>query len=504
MVSTFTPNRQLELMATGDKTDLWGAELNTAVFTLVDQCLGSTLVIPVAAAPVSLTTTQTQNLILSFTGILTANVTVTLPAIGGFFFMKNGTTGNFTLTIASIGAGTSQILPRGYGSMLMSDGTNISNLVQPVGTFTDIAAAATVDLGTIPNGLANITGSGATITSWGATARTVQSFFLAKFNGANTITASASILTPGSTNITTAAGDVYWVWFQGAGVYRIINAMLASGHALVEASSSYVPVPQTVLSGPKDANGAPSFLPSTSVSLVLTAQGLTTTPLVVTATAGYGATGLINNIVVISTNVSWTCTASNTNYLLYDLTNLVTITSILAPIEQYGGSISTTSGQYSYDITAGQMYVGTGAGTTAVNVVKVGECVAGGTTITTSAAYAYQGYYKVPDTATTAASVATTTITHNVGTMDVAVKLAVKNVTTEWGYTAGQVTSYMMIGPGGVPIATDQYTIADRNTINTLTGGSGNAFQVLRRDNGGQGVITAANWKYTGTVRRNF
>ena len=389
MASTFTTNKHLELQGTGDNSGTWGSELNTAVFTLVDQCLGSTTSIALAASPVTLSTAQTQNLAISFTGVLTANVTVTIPAVGGFFIFLNSTTGNFTVTIASAGGGTSQILPRSYAAYFLTDGTNVYNVRQPLGIFVDVAAAASVDIGTVPNGLVNVTGSGATITNFGSTARTVQTLFYVKFNGVNTITNSASIVCPGSADITTATNDVYLVWFAGAGVYRIIGAFLASGQALVTPSSTFVSVPQTILSGPKDSSGNPSFFPTSSASLSLLSQGLTTTPLVVTCSGGYGANGLVNYIASISTNQTWTATASTTTYFGWNLQTSAVVNTTLRPLYQRGGSISTTSGQYTYDITAGQMYLGTGADTSTVRVVFLGQGVASGSAITSVVMYGY-------------------------------------------------------------------------------------------------------------------
>jgi hypothetical protein len=125
MASTYTPNTHLELQGTGDNPGTWGSELNSAVFTIIDQVLGNLQAISLSSTPVTINTAQSQNNSIQFTGALTADVTVTFPAIGRTYYLLNNTTGAHKVTIASAGAGASVVLPQGAGQFYVMDGTNI-------------------------------------------------------------------------------------------------------------------------------------------------------------------------------------------------------------------------------------------------------------------------------------------------------------------------------------------------------------------------------------------
>lgn len=165
------------------------------------------------------------------------------------------------------------------------------------------------------------------------------------------------------------------------------------------AVSIQVPVRQTVLSGPVDTNGSATFLPSTSASLNITSQNVSTgvNVLVATAAGGVNANGAINVVGQATTNLTWTgCTANQTNYLPVSILGgvLTTLTPVtLAPIYQWGGTPAVTAGRYTYNIQQGVMWLGNGSVANAVNHVIVGEVVAGASTITSTRAYAYQGRY---------------------------------------------------------------------------------------------------------------
>ena len=58
MASTYTTNLHLELQGTGDNTGTWGSELNSFVFTILDNVLGNTLLLPMSGSDLTLTTSQ--------------------------------------------------------------------------------------------------------------------------------------------------------------------------------------------------------------------------------------------------------------------------------------------------------------------------------------------------------------------------------------------------------------------------------------------------------------
>lgn len=104
----------------------WGLPLNED-FGGIDAAFGSVTTLSVTgqtATPVVLTLAQYVNMTIKFTGVLTANVTFQLPAgVGGQWVMQRATTGAFTITIASLGGGTSKILDADF-SDIVCDGVD--------------------------------------------------------------------------------------------------------------------------------------------------------------------------------------------------------------------------------------------------------------------------------------------------------------------------------------------------------------------------------------------
>lgn len=109
----FSPNRQYDLQATGTNVNTWGIVLNSN-FSIIDANLGGTLNLSVAGnSNITLTGAQAQNLIHNLTGALTGNINYTFPAQGGFFFINNATSGNFTVTAKVAGGSGGLVVPQG-------------------------------------------------------------------------------------------------------------------------------------------------------------------------------------------------------------------------------------------------------------------------------------------------------------------------------------------------------------------------------------------------------
>jgi len=127
MPSTFTPNKGLEMPASGSYNNAWAAPLNFVIDS-VDAAFGghtAILVTGVGAGTYALTQPQYLNINIEFSGVLTANLVYAVPAgVGGIWSISNGTTGSFSLTFAVTGGGTF-VLPQGQRSLVISDGTNV-------------------------------------------------------------------------------------------------------------------------------------------------------------------------------------------------------------------------------------------------------------------------------------------------------------------------------------------------------------------------------------------
>ena len=100
----------------------WGTPLNDD-FGGIDSAFGSVTTISVTgltATPVVLTLEQYRNLTIKFEGTLTDNVTFQLPAgVGGQWVMQRATVPSLnSITIASLGGGTSKILDADFSDVV--------------------------------------------------------------------------------------------------------------------------------------------------------------------------------------------------------------------------------------------------------------------------------------------------------------------------------------------------------------------------------------------------
>lgn len=125
MVSTYSPNKNLELPGNGDYVDTWNVPAN-ADFTVIDKALGSTQTYTLGSSNVTVTTSESQNLQLYLQGTLTASVTIFLPAVSGMWIINNQTTGSFTVTVKTVAVGSTGVtVTRGVRSFVAANGTNV-------------------------------------------------------------------------------------------------------------------------------------------------------------------------------------------------------------------------------------------------------------------------------------------------------------------------------------------------------------------------------------------
>jgi len=109
MASTYSDRLKLELMATGANVDSWGNVTNSNL-DVVDAFNAGYLAKSVAgSADVTLTTAnrdpsaESSNKVIEFTGALTGNIKVFVPAVENNYIFFNNTSGSFTLTVAPTG-----------------------------------------------------------------------------------------------------------------------------------------------------------------------------------------------------------------------------------------------------------------------------------------------------------------------------------------------------------------------------------------------------------------
>ena len=156
MASTFSTDLKLELMATGENAGTWGTKTNSNL-NLIQQAIAGFQAIDVAAADVTLVMTDAsisnaRNMVLKFTGTLTAARTVNLPDnIEKFYILQDATThGAFTLTFKTV-SGTGFTLDEGKIHAGFSDGTNVTEVA--LNTLGGTIGTAQIDANSITNAL---------------------------------------------------------------------------------------------------------------------------------------------------------------------------------------------------------------------------------------------------------------------------------------------------------------------------------------------------------------
>ena len=254
-----------------------------------------------------------------------------------------------------------------------------------------------------------------------------------------------------------------------------------------------VPVRQTVLSGPVDTSGFPNFLPSTAVSLSITTQGLSATPLVVAAAAGFGSKGAIDVVAKISADVIWPgLTASATNFLFIEIEDTGAVTTgatTLEPVYQQSGSRSTVSGRATFNVAEMSMTVGNDSIAEKKLRVYIGEAVTNSSSVVSTVSYAYQGKYQSTDTAISAGTY--TNKNHNLGVKPTRAFTVLTPVVAEAGYGVGDYVFNAYTGSSAsLPL---QPAVTGRNTCGQAFSG---ALGVANGGNGASSVITPGNWRF--------
>lgn len=261
----------------------------------------------------------------------------------------------------------------------------------------------------------------------------------------------------------------------------------------------HVPVRQTVLSGPVDTNGLAAFGGSTG-STTVTASGT------IIATAANGTANRTGSI----TNPSWTGLSTNgTMYLYLDIAadgTCTTGSTTLLPAYQFGGTYSTTNGQFTYNIQEAVGKVGNGSSATQTYRVFVGQVTVAAGVVSAITWYALNGKYISPVTAYPAAATAVT-LNHNIGTpseLFAPVKTTLINAITQAGWAVGDTVELNGVRDGTSAGLSAQpfYQAYDRLSGRAMTA---NLPEILQKTSSSSStVIVAADWNFRVHVNRGF
>ena len=131
MASTYSDRYKLELQVTGANSGTWGQNTNNNL-EVIDAFTNGYLAKSVAgSANVTLTTgnsdpsAEAANKVIEFTGALTGNIHVFLPAVESNYIFFNNTTGSHTLKVVATGHAANAIeLVQGSHTIAYNNGSN--------------------------------------------------------------------------------------------------------------------------------------------------------------------------------------------------------------------------------------------------------------------------------------------------------------------------------------------------------------------------------------------
>ena len=145
MADPQTVNKLLNQPIPGTDVGTWGTPINNN-FGIIDNSFGGVATIALTNSPVTLSPTQYQCCFIRFTGAISANIAITMPAVGSFYRIINDTTNSsaFILTMGTTAVGSQSIgLPPNTVTPIFTDGSNVRfDCLPAVGSYWDYAGSS--------------------------------------------------------------------------------------------------------------------------------------------------------------------------------------------------------------------------------------------------------------------------------------------------------------------------------------------------------------------------
>lgn len=145
MPDPLTTNKFLAQPTRGSDVGTWDTPMNNNT-GIIDASFGGNTTVALAAANVTLNAAQYQNVFITLTGALAANVSVTFPAVGSFYKIINQTTNSsqYQITLQTSVPGSQVVgVPWGDVTQIFTDGTNVKFHDLPkIGTYWDYAGSS--------------------------------------------------------------------------------------------------------------------------------------------------------------------------------------------------------------------------------------------------------------------------------------------------------------------------------------------------------------------------
>ncbi|MGP0093112.1 MAG: hypothetical protein ACLPKB_24705 [Xanthobacteraceae bacterium] len=126
---TYTSTLGAILMGTGNDNNAWGSNLNTLAIQILEDAIANVLQSSVTGGTLDLSTNPPPNAAslaryyaLIFSGALTSNQIIKVPNLSKSWWVRNGTTGAFSLTIETPGGSGAAIPQNGGWQFVQCDG----------------------------------------------------------------------------------------------------------------------------------------------------------------------------------------------------------------------------------------------------------------------------------------------------------------------------------------------------------------------------------------------
>jgi hypothetical protein len=131
MPSTYSPNLRVELIATGEQANTWGATTNTNLGTVLEQAISGIAEVSVTSGDATLTTVdgasdQARCMIVKATGTPGTARNIIVPATATkTYVVHNASNANVIIKTAAAGTNATVTIQAGGRQVVYSDGTNV-------------------------------------------------------------------------------------------------------------------------------------------------------------------------------------------------------------------------------------------------------------------------------------------------------------------------------------------------------------------------------------------
>lgn len=144
MADTFSTSLEFRLQTVGGNNNTWGGFLNTTIEN-IDTAIHGFIQVSLASADVTLSTAQGRNPVIEVIGTLPANRDLIVKSSVGKYWIKNSTSGAFTVTVKTA-AGTGVEVTQGKAALVYCDGTNVELVTKAAGALAELDTVGTAQI----------------------------------------------------------------------------------------------------------------------------------------------------------------------------------------------------------------------------------------------------------------------------------------------------------------------------------------------------------------------